>query len=126
MKIESTYRYFCPLSLMDVFGTDRPSLEDLSAVNSTCIIFRIESNYDLVPLFNSLDKNYKPWYSYICESCLCHTNERYSTRLFDGSKDLPYEVEKEMQQHCKDHQRYGTWGIRLWKESRKNIESKKK
>lgn len=121
--ISPIYQYYCPLNMIDVFGANPPDPIDLSVVNVTKIVFRLTPDYDLVPL--SIDKHYKPWYTYKCEDCLCYLNRDFNTRLFDPSKELPYEVEQEMARHARDHQYYGSWGIKVYKQERKNIEANK-
>ena len=121
MSIQPYFQYFVPLGLSDIFWDNTPTEDDFRVVNATKITFQLTPNYDLVPLF--VDNRTKPWYTYKCQSCLYYCNIDFNTRLFDVSKDLPYEVEQEMYRHAKDHQIYGTWGIKVYREERKNIEA---
>jgi len=119
--ISNIYQYYCPLNIVDLFGGDPMDPAKLTVVNSTRITFRLTPNYDLVPFF--VDNKAKPWYTFRCESCLCYLNRDFDTRIFDPSKELPYEVEQDMLRHAKDHQYFGSWGIQVYKQERKNIEA---
>ena len=87
----------------------------LTVVNDPKIVFVLKQ----FGLYELLDKN--RLFRYHCLSCEAYTGQEYLTSEFKvyGSKEIPNFIQEEMEEHVKNHQQLGYWGIQWYKENYK-------